>query len=117
LKKKQPTCTTSLLAGLFSPIGSLSRDFIPYDPADKPVLLYEVLFFHLASGLAILAKIIHSFPMVKAFWRPLQLIALIIIVFTLLILLFHLLVPPKFSASRVAMIIILLIWLLMATSI
>jgi hypothetical protein len=116
-KKKQRTCTKSLLAGLLSPIGSLSSGFVAYDPADQPVLLYEVLFFHLASGLAILAKIVHSFPMVKAFWWPLQLIALLFIVLTLLILLFHLLVPPKFSASRLAQVIILLIWLLMITSI
>jgi hypothetical protein len=117
LKKKQRTCTKALLAGLFSPVGSLSRDFIPYDPADKPVLLYEVLLFYLASGLAILTKIVSSFSMIKAFWRPLQLIALIIIVFILLILLFHLLIPPRFSANRLAQVMILLIWLLMITSI
>jgi hypothetical protein len=117
LKKKQPNYTTFLLAGLFSPVGSLAHDFVAYDPADKPVLIYEVLLFSLASRLAIFTKIVSSFSMGETFWRPLQSIALIIIVFTLLILLFHLLVPPKFSASRVAMIIILLIWLLMATSI
>jgi hypothetical protein len=54
LKKKQPNYTTFLLAGLFSPVGSLAHDFVAYDPADKPVLLYEALFFHLAAGLAIL---------------------------------------------------------------
>lgn len=55
MKKQRLTCTKSLLAGLFSPVGSLSRGFVAYDPADKPVLLYEALVFHLTSGLAILA--------------------------------------------------------------
>jgi hypothetical protein len=95
----------------------LSHDFIPYDPADKPALLYEVLLFSFASGLAIFIKIVSSFSMGETFWRPLRLIALIIIVFTLLILLFHLLVPPKFTASRLAQVIILLIWLRMVTNI
>ncbi|GCE23134.1 hypothetical protein [Dictyobacter kobayashii] len=91
----------------FLPVGSLSKELAPYDPVDKPILYYEALLFRIVLILSFLGKTIIIFNVLEMRWNfLLSAILLLLLAIVIFNSLFHLIIPPRFSASRLAIIVV-----------